>query len=137
MGLFSFTCFLLSTSLFFSSFFIILIFFIMNVTSTIDIATNKTLDRPNWEYVLKVVDHINANPDNSIIAAQQLQKRLKSTSIRVKWLTVILIESCMKNCNIRFQEEVASPDFTKSLLSAIKSVKKKKKRKKKERKRKQ
>eukprot|EP01114_Cavostelium_apophysatum_P011574 TRINITY_DN25904_c0_g1_i1.p1 TRINITY_DN25904_c0_g1~~TRINITY_DN25904_c0_g1_i1.p1 ORF type:complete len:389 (-),score=102.21 TRINITY_DN25904_c0_g1_i1:20-1186(-) len=102
------------------------------VSELVDCATVKmdALNDSDWETNMKICDLINAEPESyCIVVAKQLQKQMKSYSKnpRVMYLTLILLETCVKNCGPFFHKEIATKEFIKTFKrTAAKRVKKKK-----------
>lgn len=73
---------------------------------------------PDWETNLKIVDRIKKKPELCYAVVQTFERQLKDYYYepRVLWLTLILLEMCVKNCGYPFHKEIARKSFLNRLL---------------------
>lgn len=75
--------------------------------SLIEEATAETLDEPDWAMNLELCDMINHGRLNSVEFIRSVKMRIKSRSPRIQYLTLVLLESFVKNCEKAFSELAA------------------------------
>lgn len=73
----------------------------------IEEATAETLDEPDWATNLEFCDMINNGRLNSVEFVRGIKKRLMSKSPRAQYLTLVLLETLVKNCERGFSEVAA------------------------------
>ncbi|OVA02859.1 VHS [Macleaya cordata] len=70
-------------------------------------ATAETLDEPDWATNLEICDMINSEKINSVDFIRGIKKRIMMKSPRVQYLSLVLLETCVKNCEKAFSEVAA------------------------------
>lgn len=70
-------------------------------------ATSEALDEPDWALNLDLCDLINTEKLNSVELIRGIKKRIMSKSPRVQYLALVLLETCVKNCEKAFSEVAA------------------------------
>ncbi|KAI4383022.1 hypothetical protein MLD38_008905 [Melastoma candidum] len=70
-------------------------------------ATSESLDSPDWSMYLEICDMINHERVNSIDLIRSIKKRIMMKSPRVQLLALVLLETCVKNCEKAFSEVAA------------------------------
>ncbi|KAI3918519.1 hypothetical protein MKX01_041839 [Papaver californicum] len=70
-------------------------------------ATSETLDQPDWATNLEICDMINSERINSVDFIRGIKKRIVLSNPRVQYLTLVLLETCVKNCEKAFSEVAA------------------------------
>lgn len=70
-------------------------------------ATAETLDGPDWATNLEICDMINSEKVNSVELIRGIKKRLMLKDPRVQYLALVLLETCVKNCEKAFSEVAA------------------------------
>ncbi|KAL8534766.1 hypothetical protein ACS0TY_010699 [Phlomoides rotata] len=73
----------------------------------IEEATAEILDEPDWATNLEFCDMINHGRLNSVEFVRGIKKRLMLKSPRVQYLTLVLLETFVKNCEKAFSEVAA------------------------------
>ncbi|KAG2701167.1 hypothetical protein I3760_06G031800 [Carya illinoinensis] len=70
-------------------------------------ATSEDLDEPDWAMNLDLCDMINHEKINSVELIRGIKKRIMLRSPRVQYLALVLLETCVKNCEKAFSEVAA------------------------------
>ncbi|KAB1223621.1 TOM1-like protein 2 [Morella rubra] len=70
-------------------------------------ATSEDLDEPDWAMNLDICDMINQERISSVELIRGIKKRIMLKSPRVQYLALILLETCVKNCEKAFSEVAA------------------------------
>ncbi|PKA53243.1 hypothetical protein AXF42_Ash009973 [Apostasia shenzhenica] len=70
-------------------------------------ATSENLDGPDWASNLKICDMINSDKVNSVDLIRGIKKRIMLKDPRVQYLALVLLETCVKNCEKVFSEAAA------------------------------
>ncbi|XP_020572071.1 TOM1-like protein 2 [Phalaenopsis equestris] len=70
-------------------------------------ATSENLDGPDWAANLEICDMINSNKVNSVDFICGIKKRIMVKNPRVQYLALVLLETCVKNCEKAFSEVAA------------------------------
>ena len=70
-------------------------------------ATSETLEGPDWAANLEICDMINSEKIDSIEFIRGIKKRIMLKNARVQYLALVLLETCVKNCEKAFSEVAA------------------------------
>ncbi|CAA6669628.1 unnamed protein product [Spirodela intermedia] len=70
-------------------------------------ATSETLEGPDWASNLEICDMINSEKVNSVELIRGIKKRIVLKDPRVQYLALVLLETCVKNCEKAFSEVAA------------------------------
>lgn len=70
-------------------------------------ATSENLDEPDWAMNLEICDMINHERINSVELVRGIKKRIMMKSPRSQFLALVLLETCVKNCEKAFSEVAA------------------------------
>ncbi|KAK1570730.1 hypothetical protein Q3G72_006299 [Acer saccharum] len=70
-------------------------------------ATSEALEEPDWAMNLDLCDMINTEKINSVELVRGLKKRIMLKNPRVQYLSLVLLETCVKNCEKAFSEVAA------------------------------
>ncbi|XP_023537483.1 TOM1-like protein 1 isoform X3 [Cucurbita pepo subsp. pepo] len=70
-------------------------------------ATSETLEEPDWALNLEICDMVNSEKINSIDLIRGIKKRIMVKSPRIQYLALVLLETCVKNCEKCFSEVAA------------------------------
>ncbi|KAK8593805.1 hypothetical protein V6N12_045878 [Hibiscus sabdariffa] len=62
-------------------------------------ATSEALDEPDWALNLDICDMINHERVNSVDLIRGIKRRMMLKSPRVQYLSLVLLETCVKNCD--------------------------------------
>ncbi|KAK7307998.1 hypothetical protein VNO77_41540 [Canavalia gladiata] len=77
------------------------------VDKLVEDATSEALDEPDWAMNLDLCDLINTEKVNSVELIRGIKKRIMIKSPRVQYLALVLLETCVKNCEKAFSEVAA------------------------------
>ncbi|XP_022746995.1 TOM1-like protein 1 isoform X2 [Durio zibethinus] len=70
-------------------------------------ATSEALDEPDWALNLDICDMINHEKVSSVELIRGIKRRIMLKSPRVQYLSLVLLETCVKNCEKAFSEVAA------------------------------
>ncbi|KAM7278224.1 hypothetical protein ACFE04_005358 [Oxalis oulophora] len=70
-------------------------------------ATLETLEEPDWAMNLDICDMMNHERINSVELIRGIKKRIMLKHPRVQYLSLVLLETCTKNCEKTFSEVAA------------------------------
>ncbi|KAJ4873766.1 Target of Myb protein 1 [Raphanus sativus] len=72
-------------------------------------ATSENLEEPDWDMNLEICDMINQETINSVDLIRGIKKRIMMSKQqpRVQYLALVLLETCVKNCEKAFSEVAA------------------------------
>nr|XP_043614891.1 TOM1-like protein 1 [Erigeron canadensis] len=70
-------------------------------------ATAETLNEPDWATNLELCDMINTERISSIDMIRAIKKRIMLKNARIQYLTLVLLETVVKNCEKAFSEVAA------------------------------
>lgn len=70
-------------------------------------ATSENLDEPDWTLNLDICDMINQEKVSSVDLIRGIKKRIMIKSPRVQYFALVLLETCVKNCEKAFSEVAA------------------------------
>ncbi|CAD6249855.1 unnamed protein product [Miscanthus lutarioriparius] len=70
-------------------------------------ATSENLDGPDWNSNLEICDLINTEKVNSVELICGIKKRIMLKDARVQYLSLVLLETIVKNCEKAFSEVAA------------------------------
>ena len=70
-------------------------------------ATSEAFDEPDWAMNLDICDMINTERVNSVELVRGIKKRIMLKNPRVQYLSLVLLETCVKNCEKAFSEIAA------------------------------
>ncbi|ELU12259.1 hypothetical protein CAPTEDRAFT_174498 [Capitella teleta] len=88
----------------------------------IQVATDGAQDSENWSAFMDICDMINETEDGPKDAIKALKKRLSSHSGKnytAVMHTLTLLETCVKNCGLRFHVQVTQKDFLQEMVKII------------------
>ncbi|KAH6809760.1 Target of Myb protein 1 [Perilla frutescens var. frutescens] len=77
------------------------------IDNLIEEATTEALDEPDWATNLELCEMINRGRINSVEFIRGMKKRIMSMSPRIQYLTLVLLETFVKNCDKAFSEVAA------------------------------
>ncbi|CAD5116353.1 DgyrCDS5253 [Dimorphilus gyrociliatus] len=79
----------------------------------IEKATDPTISSENWALNMEICDYINGTEEGGKDAIKAIRKRFQSQSKNSKCMiyTLVVLETCVKNCGRRFHIHVANKDF--------------------------
>lgn len=81
-------------------------------------ATAETLDAPNWSTNLEICDLLNSEKINSVEFIRAIKSRIMLKDSQVQYLALVLLETCVKNCEKAFAE-VASERVLDEMVKLI------------------
>ncbi|ESQ49805.1 hypothetical protein EUTSA_v10020862mg [Eutrema salsugineum] len=70
-------------------------------------ATSENLEEPDWAMNLEICDMINQEKINSVDLIRGIKKRIMMKQPRIQYLALVLLETCVKNCEKAFSEVAA------------------------------
>lgn len=70
-------------------------------------ATSENMDGPDWSANLEICDMINSEKVNSVELIRGIKKRIMLKNPMVQYLALVLLETCVKNCEKAFSEVAA------------------------------
>uniref|UniRef100_A0A1D1YFR2 TOM1-like protein 2 n=1 Tax=Anthurium amnicola TaxID=1678845 RepID=A0A1D1YFR2_9ARAE len=70
-------------------------------------ATSENLEGPDWAANLEICDMINSEKVNSVEFIRGIKKRIMLKHPMVQYLALLLLETCVKNCEKAFSEVAA------------------------------
>ncbi|KAF8079523.1 hypothetical protein N665_1021s0018 [Sinapis alba] len=70
-------------------------------------ATSENLEEPDWDMNLEICDMINQETINSVDLIRGIKKRIMMKQPRIQYLALVLLETCVKNCEKAFSEVAA------------------------------
>lgn len=70
-------------------------------------ATSENLEEPDWAANLEICDMINSEKVNSVELIRSIKKRIMMKTPRSQYLALVLLETCVKNCEKAFSEVAA------------------------------
>lgn len=73
----------------------------------VDSATSEALDEPDWALNLDLCDMINSDKINSVDLIRGIKRRIMLKNPRVQYFALVLLETCVKNCEKAFSEVAA------------------------------
>ncbi|GKV07036.1 hypothetical protein SLEP1_g18847 [Rubroshorea leprosula] len=73
----------------------------------VDDATSEALEEPDWAMNLDICDMINHEKVNSVDLIRGVKRRIMIKNPRVQYLALVLLETCVKNCEKAFSEVAA------------------------------
>ncbi|XP_010940789.1 TOM1-like protein 1 [Elaeis guineensis] len=81
-------------------------------------ATAETLEGPDWSINLEICDLINGEKVNSVELIRAIKNQIMLKNPRVQYLALVLLETCVKNCEKAFSE-VASERVLDEMVKLI------------------
>ncbi|TVU31538.1 hypothetical protein EJB05_23225, partial [Eragrostis curvula] len=73
----------------------------------VDEATLETMDAPDWATNLEICDMVNTERVNSVEVIRAIKRRIMLNNPRVQYLSLVLLETVVKNCEKAFSEIAA------------------------------
>ncbi|KAK1286468.1 hypothetical protein QJS10_CPB20g01201 [Acorus calamus] len=70
-------------------------------------ATSEAMEEPDWATNLEICDMVNTGKINSVELIRGIKKRIMLKNPRVQYLTLVLLETFVKNCKKGFSEVAA------------------------------
>lgn len=70
-------------------------------------ATSESLEGPDWSINLEICDMINSEKVNSVDLIRSIKNQIMKKNPRVQYLALVLLETCVKNCEKAFSEVAA------------------------------
>ncbi|XVF56577.1 hypothetical protein PTKIN_Ptkin06aG0132300 [Pterospermum kingtungense] len=70
-------------------------------------ATSEALEEPDWALNLDICDMINYEKVSSVELIRGIKRRIMMKNPRVQYLSLVLLETCVKNCEKAFSEVAA------------------------------
>ncbi|XP_062205700.1 TOM1-like protein 1 [Phragmites australis] len=73
----------------------------------VDEATLEAMDAPDWAINLEICDMVNTERVNSVEVIRAIKRRIMLKNPRVQYLSLVLLETIVKNCEKAFSEIAA------------------------------
>jgi len=73
----------------------------------VDEATLETMDAPDWATNLEICDMVNTDRVNSVEVIRAVKRRIMLKNPWVQYLSLVLLETIVKNCDKAFSEIAA------------------------------
>lgn len=70
-------------------------------------ATSEAHEEPDWAMNLDICDMMNHEKVNSLEVIRAIKRRIMMKSPRIQYLALVLLETCVKNCEKAFSEVAA------------------------------
>ncbi|XP_028753361.1 TOM1-like protein 1 [Neltuma alba] len=77
------------------------------IDKLVEDATSENLDEPDWAMNLELCDSVNHEQVNSLELIRSIKRRIAVKSPKVQYLAMVLLETCVKNCERAFSEVAA------------------------------
>jgi len=71
--------------------------------------------KPNWDKILDIIDHVKKYPVVVPILVECMLDKLYNKNPNIVWLTLIVIDSCMKNCFNLFIDKIDNKYFMRKM----------------------
>uniref|UniRef100_A0A2P2JET8 Uncharacterized protein MANES_09G126600 n=1 Tax=Rhizophora mucronata TaxID=61149 RepID=A0A2P2JET8_RHIMU len=84
----------------------------------VDDATAETLEDPDWALNLEICDLINHEKLSCVELVRGIKRRIMMKNARIQYLALVLLETCVKNCEQAFSE-VASERVLDEIVKLI------------------
>lgn len=98
-------------------------FFNSPLQDAIEEATDERRPEPDWARFMQIVDGINRQSDGPKDAIKTIGKRIDSGNHKQQTLALTLLDTCLKNCNMRFISKFSKEGFQKILKEVVMSKK--------------
>ncbi|KAJ6809377.1 TOM1-like protein 2 [Iris pallida] len=83
-------------------------------------ATSDTLDGPDWPSNLYICDAIDAEEAGAVGVVRSIKRRIAARNPRVQYLALVLLETCVKNCEAEaFSEAVEAERVADEVVGLI------------------
>eukprot|EP00608_Synchroma_pusillum_P009786 CAMPEP_0198422694 /NCGR_PEP_ID=MMETSP1452-20131203/2568_1 /TAXON_ID=1181717 /ORGANISM="Synchroma pusillum, Strain CCMP3072" /LENGTH=181 /DNA_ID=CAMNT_0044142969 /DNA_START=50 /DNA_END=591 /DNA_ORIENTATION=+ len=94
------------------------------IKSLADSATSDLLIQPSWDQNLQIVDAIQSTGSQDVVREAVYLCRKKLNSIRaprVVYMTLVLVETLVKNCGERVHREVNDAGFMRTMMNVARN----------------
>jgi hypothetical protein len=83
--------------------------------------TRPILQQPDWENIIKIVDIVNAHPHSAsdLIIPKMMEVIKDEKNPKIVWLSLIVIDSCVKNCCEEFIGKICNKEFMRRMKKII------------------
>ncbi|XP_043671933.1 hepatocyte growth factor-regulated tyrosine kinase substrate [Vespula pensylvanica] len=92
-----------------------------NFDRLLDKATSHLQLEPDWPTILQISDLIRQNDVQPKQALAAIKKKLTNPNPHVASYALLVLESCVKNCGSRIQDEIATKQYMEQLKELVKS----------------
>ena len=83
-------------------------------------ASDEVLPCEDWSLIMEICDYVNTREEGPKDAARAIRKRLQVTKTTKSIMyTLIILETCMKNCGYRFQINICQKDFIQDMVKLL------------------
>lgn len=83
-------------------------------------ATSDMLGDPDWALNIELCDIVNGDPQQAKDVLKAVKKRLLNKNPKVQTLTLVLLESLMKNCGDTIQSQVIQRGVLHEMVKLVK-----------------
>eukprot|EP00249_Psilotum_nudum_P024560 c29219_g1_i2 orf=212-2317(-) len=90
------------------------------MASLVERATNDMLIGPDWAKNLEICDVINGDPGLTKDVIKTIKKRLANKNPKVQFLTLMVLETIVKNCGDVVHQQVAERDVLHEMVKIVK-----------------
>lgn len=82
-------------------------------------ATNPLQVEENWEHIVSFCDMINKDIDGPQTAVRLITHKIQSPQEKESLFALTTLEACVKNCGLRFQQEIGKFRFINEIIKVI------------------
>lgn len=93
-----------------------------NFDKLLDKATSNLLLEPEWPTIIQICDLIRQNDVQPKQALASIKKKLTNSNPHIALYGLLVLESCVKNCGSRIQDEVGTKQYMEQLKELVKNT---------------
>ncbi|KAK2575127.1 hypothetical protein KPH14_008846 [Odynerus spinipes] len=93
----------------------------INFDKLLDKATSNFQLEPDWPTIIQICDLIRQNDVQPKQALAAIKKKLASDNPHVALYALLVLESCVKNCGSRIQDEIGTKQYMEQLKELVKT----------------
>uniref|UniRef100_T1HCT8 Hepatocyte growth factor-regulated tyrosine kinase substrate n=5 Tax=Rhodnius TaxID=13248 RepID=T1HCT8_RHOPR len=93
-----------------------------NFDKLLDKATSNLKLEPDWPVILQICDHIRQGDVQPKIALAAIKKKMSHSNPHVIMFSLMVLESCVKNCGSLVHDEIGTKAYMEQLREAIKTT---------------
>jgi len=82
--------------------------------------TRPLQQQPDWDTIILIVELVNGHP-NTVpnLVIPRMMEQIRDKNPKIVWLSLIVIDSCVKNCCEEFIGTIATKDFMRRMKKII------------------